>query len=448
MRIEFENWIEETRLFSEKGEVLIQEGIKCFKADAFRGAFLLSYLAFKISLRDKLLASNYINSKYDDKDWKGKIRGLEKDEEWEKHLDGLIFNSKEGFDIYELSEDLCKEYTFWRKKRNDCAHAKGEIFSQATVQMFWDFLRVNFVKFQVLGEKEYLITKLFDEFKYQNEEKNIVITIKQMAALDQKDIVDILEKVDNKISEYFDCKYDIYKLHGLDIFWHRIKNIDENVKCAFISFVTKDFSIFDKFNKVMPNLLLLVRESNPDFINKEIIEKIYSERFWNSRMWFYAAELLKYMDANKTHQFIDKITLNSPYHQPNDVEVDTLKKFGYFQRWKERLFKEKLVSRSYSGTSYIGDYTNLNNIYTVLDNIEWDECVFEALEEVLEWSSTKHGRINNTSDYYAFIGFQDELINGNKYRDTVKECIKKYRSFDENKYPYTIYFKEDDDIAR
>ena len=97
MRLEFENWVEEVKLFSEKGDVLIQEGILCFKSGAYRGSFLLSYLAFKISLRDKLLSSNFINSKRVDQEWKGKIKGLEKEEEWEKHFDGLVFNSKEGF---------------------------------------------------------------------------------------------------------------------------------------------------------------------------------------------------------------------------------------------------------------------------------------------------------------------------------------------------------------
>ena len=69
MRLEFENWVEEVKLFSEKGDVLIQEGILCFKSGAYRGSFLLSYLAFKISLRDKLLSSNFINSKRVDQEW-------------------------------------------------------------------------------------------------------------------------------------------------------------------------------------------------------------------------------------------------------------------------------------------------------------------------------------------------------------------------------------------
>lgn len=448
MRLEFENWIEETKLFSEKGEILIREGIKCFKADAFRGAFLLSYLAFKISLRDKLLASNYINSKRNEQEWKGKVKGLEKEEEWEKHFDGLVFNTKDGFNIYELSEDLLKEYTYWRKKRNDCAHAKSEIFSQATIQMFWDFLRINFVKFQVLGEKEYLISRLFDDFKYHKDEGNSIITIKQLSSLDNADIVDVLSKVDSEIGKHFDCRYDIDKLFGLDIFWKRIKEADKSVKDAFLTFICKDFSTFDKFNKVMPELLELIRESNPNFINEKIIEKIYLERFYNVRMWFYAVELLKNMDENTTRQFIDKITLSAPYYQPNDIEIETLKKMGYFQSWKKRLFDEKKINRSSSGTSYIGDYNNRKNIYIVLDNIEWDESVFGGIEEVIEWDNYIHGRINSTSDYYDFIEFQNELISNDKYKNRVKDCIQKYRCFDVEKYPYVRYFIRDTNVEK
>lgn len=403
---------------------------------------MLSYLSFKISLRDKLLSSNFINSKRVDQDWKGKIKGLEKEEEWEKHFDGLVFNSKEGFNIYELSEDLLKEYTYWRKKRNDCAHGKREIFSQATVQMFWDFLRINFVRFQVLGENEYIISKLFDDFKYHNNELSIITTIMQMVALDRNDIINILNKVDSKIGAFFDCRDDISNIYGLDRFWKVIKSHDKDLNNAFLLFVCKDFQTFDRFNKVMPELLLMAKEYDFRFINEEIVEEILSDRFDHRRMWYYTVELLKILDCETALHIIDKITLRAPYYQPNDIEIDMLKKVGYFQSWKNRLFDQKKVDRDSSGTSYIGDWLNRVNIFVVLNNIDWDESVFNAIEKILEWDSEIHGRINSTSNYYAFLDFRSELKE--RYGNEIKKCIETYRSFDTDLYPYTKYFIDSD----
>ncbi|MCZ1263677.1 hypothetical protein EIH79_02590, partial [Paenibacillus tundrae] len=152
MRTEFEKWIDETASFSSKGTVLIQEAVRCYKVNAYRGAYLFSYLAFKMTLRDRIITSSYLNNKAE---WSKDLKAL-KGDKWESNLDSLIFKKQEGLDVFSLSDDLKKEWEYWRKKRNDCAHAKDEIFEYSEVESFWSFLKKYMIKFQVMGSEAYL----------------------------------------------------------------------------------------------------------------------------------------------------------------------------------------------------------------------------------------------------------------------------------------------------
>ncbi|MET1171129.1 hypothetical protein [Paenibacillus amylolyticus] len=424
MRTEFEKWIDETASFSSKGTVLIQEAVRCYKVNAYRGAYLFSYLAFKMTLKDRIITSSYLNNKAE---WSKDIKAL-KGDKWESNLDHLIFKKQEGLDVFSLSDDLKTEWGYWRKKRNDCAHAKDEIFEYSEVESFWSFLKKYMIKFQVMGSEAYLNNVLIEHFKYHRTNQELDMHLGQLTTLDKEEIVKILIKLDKEITSYFKLREGIEELNGLNDFWLHIKDYSIKVGEAFFDFICRrDYLFFDRFNKGMPNLLPQVLEMNKSFVEKEIIEPIYKDCYYDNRLWYYTIELLKRLSPAETARFIDKITINVPATQPNELERSILKDYDYFESWKKRIFGGSLVGRTSEGTKYIGDYRNVLNIFIVLDNVEWDESIYKCLKNVLDWDDTRHGRIHNRSDYYRFIEFRSRLREEN-YSKKYEDCEKKYQT--------------------
>lgn len=148
---------------------------------------------------------------------------------------------------------------------------------------------------------------------------------------------------------------------------------------------------------------------------------IYKNYYYDNRLWYYTIELLKRLSSVEAARFIDKITINTPATQPNEIERNILKEYGYFESWKKRIFGGQLIGRNREGTKYISDYNNRSNIYIVLDNVEWDESVYICLKNVLEWEVYTHGRIDGENNYYRFLEFRERL-NEEDYSKKYKEC--------------------------
>lgn len=392
--------------------------------NAYRGAYLFSYLAFKMTLKDRIITSSYLNNKIE---WIKDIKTL-KGDKWEACLDSLIFKKQGESDVFSLNDDLKKEYEYWKKKRNDCAHAKDEIFEHSEVESFWSFLKKSLIKFQVMGSDEYLINALVEHFKYHRDAKELDVLLGQLSTLDKEEIIQVLIKIDKDITGYFRVRSGMGELNGLSDFWLKIQSYNSKLREAFFDFVCHgSYSFFDRFIEFIPDLLSQTLQINKPFIEKQIIEPIYRQGYYDERLWYYTVELLKRFSPTEASQFIDKITINAPAKQPNEVEQEILREYGYFERWKKRIFGGGLVNRKREGTTYIGDYSNRSNIYFILDNVEWDESVYLCLKNVLEWNSTIHGRIDGESNYYKFLEFRNRLNEGD-FLEKYQDCERCYQT--------------------
>lgn len=429
MKLEFEKWIDETASFSSKGSILIEEAVRCYKVGAYRGAYLFSYLAFKMTIKDRILASSYLNNKGA---WSNDIRNLDVDSKWEICLDSLIFKKIDDSTVFSLDGDMQKEYDFWRKKRNDCAHAKDEIFDNSTVEMFWNFIKKNIVKFQVMGSEPYLVNSLFEHFKYNRSEKELYELISQLSTLNKGEIVRILEQFDKEVSDYFHLGDDIENLEALKEFWLTIKS-DIKINDAFFEFVcSKGYRFFDKFYKFIPDILSQTFEFNKTFVERKILEVIYTNKYSDIRLWHYTVKILELFSPSEASQLIDKIIrTDAPRSQPNELESRVLKQYGYYEKWKKQIFDGNLVNKRREGVDYI--YNNSNNIFAVLEHVEWDESIYKCLNNIFEWDSRTHGRIDGEYKYYAFIEFRSEFRSG-RYKEKYDQLKSLYEVDQEGKY--------------
>jgi hypothetical protein len=157
MHLEFEEWVLSQDM-SETAEDLFQEAITCYKASAYRAALLFSYLGFQTIIKDRILVSRRptgINEAL----WEIITNRLTDDSTW----DSQVFDAtqmKSPAPIFILSDDLRRQVTYWKDRRNDCAHSRGNEIGFPHAEAFWLFLRSNLPKFVVSGSKEGLLNEI------------------------------------------------------------------------------------------------------------------------------------------------------------------------------------------------------------------------------------------------------------------------------------------------
>lgn len=90
MKLNIEIWADNTNFLSENGYNLLNESIVCYKNGAYRSSFLTSYLAFMVTLRDRILdykeCPEYVNLET----WRKIINDLDDDNLWEECIIQLL----------------------------------------------------------------------------------------------------------------------------------------------------------------------------------------------------------------------------------------------------------------------------------------------------------------------------------------------------------------------
>ena len=151
---------------------LIEESIMCYKVGAYRSAYLMAYLAFKTTIRERVIKASKPDC-IEDKCWDEQIlRPLDNDNKWEETLNNIIAATKENGQgigaVFRFTnyERIKNRYEYWKNVRNSCAHAKDEHITSSTVEQFWSYMQDDLPEFYVLGGKQYLLDKLCYDYKY------------------------------------------------------------------------------------------------------------------------------------------------------------------------------------------------------------------------------------------------------------------------------------------
>ncbi|PGP49031.1 hypothetical protein CN993_00745 [Bacillus thuringiensis] len=158
MRLRFSDWLDNQEMEDEAKD-LFAESIKCYKASAYRAALLFSYLGFQTVIKHRMLVSKTPEN-YKDSEWINIQKQLQNDETWEKHVIEAIKAKKKP--VFKVSEDLYEQYFYWKNRRNDCAHAKGNAIDYPHVESFWLFIESNLSKFVVNGGKAHIIEQIIN----------------------------------------------------------------------------------------------------------------------------------------------------------------------------------------------------------------------------------------------------------------------------------------------
>ena len=432
MKIEIENWAEKN--LTPNGIEFMAEAVVCYKVGAYRAAFLLSYLAFKITIRDRVLMAIKPDT-IDDKCWEEQIiNPLDDDNKWEEKLNKIVVASKqdgkgEGA-VFRFAnyERIKNRYEYWKNIRNSCAHAKDERITSCTVEQFWNYMQDDIPKFYVLGGKIYLLDRLCYLYKYfitvgEDELKHI---LKDIALVYKRNTIQCFEK-------FYEKDKMCLRLNKNNIgFWMTIIDIDnEIIRESLVDFLYQHIDSFIEWYENFPKIFVLMVSRHKEFIQESLTPYLEKEYYMKEdTFWKLLVEVL-HIDANLVD--LDRITKN--YNRFRMIEKIALDEAGFAVLHENKVFKKFLLN---AGEEYfLNDANSHWNYYAynsdMSDNlpeqcfkyVEWDIDIVEKINSAygeLEESSNMRG--NTASRHNADIRREsyDGIIA--KYSKEIKQVVE------------------------
>ena len=286
--------------------------------------------------------------------------------------------------VFLISSDIIEDIQFWRRKRNECAHAKDTNIGHSHVEMFWLFLQSNIPKFVVNGGKASLLNKLRKHFdsKFTKPGTDFSYLIKEIPLVVRK------SELPDLLSEIYNDYVDLYP--SLDREEHRFwKYITEypsrDLHDSFLKFITTDNYVFAAFMESFPSKLLLCKDKS-ELIRvfwKDSLFKIIGN--WTPTFWDLAISLLtnELVPKDEQEHFVLRLsrTLKKGIH-PDEWQTSVLKKYGLFTAIKEEIFVSGILNRAYVGyeTANVQD----RKIIYYLKNETLDKKVVQELNELFK----------------------------------------------------------------
>ncbi len=161
MRLPLEKWIEESSLPTDAQQAFL-EAITCYKGGAYRAAVLFSYLGLAQVIRFRVLHAPRPAS-MSEGEWNDRLGKLRGEDSWDKQVFELtqMTDRKRPFD---LSNDVRTQLAYWKDRRNDSAHFKGNSIDASHVESLWSFIVSNSAKLVVVGSREHILNRIIRHF--------------------------------------------------------------------------------------------------------------------------------------------------------------------------------------------------------------------------------------------------------------------------------------------
>ncbi|WP_440097230.1 hypothetical protein ACTDI5_07060 [Bacillus paralicheniformis] len=355
MRLKFEEWLNEQNINQEAYELFV-EGIDCYKIGSYRGALLLSFLGFQNILRERILTSKEPQN-YTASEWGAFQKDFNDPDTWDKKVINTVQMKTKP--VFKINNDVYAQYFYWKDRRNDCAHAKGNMISAPHVEAFWLFVKSNLYNFRVNGGAVHLIQAIKDHYDPLITSPNLDITplVSQIPyIIELKDYNDFL----NELLDITTTKDSRGKLKGLTSkggeVWGKLFELGE-----------------DRYNNVLINFLIktdneffttLLLYSSPHLIKFFYNKKSFIRKKWKgfSREIDYPIfiemirndlideedkyEVYEHMFDNVASNYFDD---DFVFYDKGQVELDKiiLQNEKFFTFFYEKAFKEGKIHRGY-----------------------------------------------------------------------------------------------------
>ncbi|WP_419871807.1 hypothetical protein [Candidatus Pristimantibacillus sp. PTI5] len=306
MKLQIEKWVDKVRPFDANAEDLFQEAVICYKVGAYKSAFLMSYLAFKTTIKNRIVNCQYRPDSYHGKEeeWQSNILSiLSNDDKWESHLNKIIdgdpdpqsTSTTRAVIFFSNREEAKNEYTYWKNVRNKCAHAKKGTIDSSTVECFWSYIHDNMSKFYVRGGREYLVERFLEYYKYRDIEE----PSRKLLLINDINIV-FKDSAQEFFSVFLGKFYGINRhliTSGNVEFWRGIVDSPyENIQEGFVRSIMPNSDYFISFYEHFPKILSLATSIERRFIKDSFskwMETWFEYTGSNKNFWNILCVLLK-----------------------------------------------------------------------------------------------------------------------------------------------------------
>lgn len=338
MKLPFEEWILSKEIPLDAKD-LIKEAIICYKADAYRAALLFSYLCFQTIIKDRML-----NAHRPDNITEGMWTDIHKKLRNEDTWDQTVFDNlqrQQPKEIFILNDDIRNQITYWKNRRNDCAHSKNNIISVSHVESFWSFMRSNLSKIMVNGSREALLNKIRKHFDYSLTAPNTDISyiINDVSyAIEESDLYSFFDEILNLFKELGDFWWD--QIDTYMIFWDKLFDLNEEK-------INKHLVHFMKANE---DLVIAYLAQFPHKVNYFAADTSFIRNLWHSKIfsssYFYGGHLKLYC-ALLRNKLIEKEQLTEAHIKiidkfnnsiPDNDDFYILQESNFFSIFKDYVF--------------------------------------------------------------------------------------------------------------
>ncbi|MFC7443392.1 hypothetical protein [Laceyella putida] len=386
MKLPMEKWLEEQDV-SEQAKSTFQEAMICYKAGAYRAAYLFSYLFFMLVVRDRILQANYSEEKR--KQIQGTLNLLRDEDKWETTVMECIKNeNNKRYETLEVKSKLRKYVDFyWRELRNNCAHAKDGYIDASHVEVFWHFLSSHMNEFVAIGSLEDALERINRHFDP---------TYTRRGA----DHTPLVQWLTRTISE--------------DKIIPLIKGIFVNLDLSFIKETNKFLSDLVRANRFRPKFKeFLVQEENNDYlvdfldaIPQEVILFTDEEDWFIRRIWKETAKklalnedvlmlnMLKFdmIPVEDREEFFNQmlsLQLGFFLGSLNVVDIKFLEEVGFIKYFYENVMIGRLIKDQKWGNKP----GNVNSVLFYLKTYGWDKQIVTNIQNAFFgqylWGSLK-----------------------------------------------------------
>lgn len=378
-----EEWLNKNRelLGSEQVVGLFEDSIACYHANIVRPAYILSYQAMMIHLRNVIL-NGTMPLNYPATQWTTITSELRNETKWDAKVFTCTQQKEEPathkIAILNIPDDIRSRFLFWRDIRNDCAHYKANNVIKAHVQALWAFIDQYLLTFTIEGGKDMLLKKFDDFFN----------PAKTAPGTDIRPLVDLISTMVKKdeMQSFFKEYGKIaskYRLFGATESYKHVLDNSKNVtvKKELIHFIQKKEEWMQAMIRDYPEMVLELY-TDPTKV-RELWYKgfVFLPNSWKVFVTLLMAGRIPPKEIKEACGHI--LTLyfdhNGQISDLTEGEVNVLKSNGYFDLFMEKYLNTKLTNQ----TSMMGDLCRKTDFYmSHIQYMDLDEVLLKKFIEV------------------------------------------------------------------
>lgn len=372
MKIDFEKWLDEQHEITDSKREIFNDAVNCYKHGIYRPALLLSYIGFLSIAKDRFLKADKPDP-YEQAMWDSQKQNVRNDNKWEEELLNVLLQISKidsartlvRIAPFSIDDDTRNQITYWRNRRNDCAHYKNNEITESHVVAFWAFLKSKLPFIMIEGGLKSVINNI-------NTFYNISLTPPDA------DITPLIKKVRTIISD--DNYNEIFKA----IAPFAAGNLENNILLPYF-YDSKIVSYLQKASKSSPGLFYYFMLYNPEKVNFFLTDPTEIRKFWNDTIQMFNNMIIIYAEMLNA-----SVIPTTEIHEAN----------------------QKILSILFSKSKSINFSISAFNVKSLIDSGFYDDFISIYLSS--HFISANYEQVNFRSEYYInmikLFGFNKNVI--------------------------------------